>query len=81
MLMYIHLKLSFLQPKYFIFIFTSLSRLFHSYGDEPISRGGGGETGVQVTPGKPPDSPASRTWLVSHLTCTGLEPTSDTWVR
>ena len=24
---------------------------------------------------KPPDTPASRTWLVSHLASTGLEPT------
>ena len=30
---------------------------------------------------KPPDTPASRTWLVSHMARAGLEPTSDTAVR
>ena len=33
------------------------------------------------TPGKPPDTPASRTWLVSHVASAGLEPTPDTAVR
>ena len=32
------------------------------------------------TPGKPPDTPASRTWLVSHVASAGLEPTPDTAV-
>ena len=32
-------------------------------------------------PGKPPDTPASRTWLVSHVASAGLEPTPDTVVR
>ena len=53
----------------------------HQWGGVGGGGGGGGETGVPVTPGKPPDSPASRTWLVSHVTSTGLEPTSDTGVR
>ena len=30
---------------------------------------------------KPPDTPASRTWLVSHVARAGLEPTPDTAVR
>ena len=30
------------------------------------------------TPGKPPDTPASRTWLVSHVASAGLKPTPDT---
>ena len=30
---------------------------------------------------KPPDAPASRTWLVSHVAKAGLEPTPDTAVR
>ena len=33
------------------------------------------------TPGKPPDTPASRIWLVSHVASAGLEPTPDTAVR
>ena len=32
------------------------------------------------TPGKPPDTPASKTWLVSHVASAGLEPTPDTAV-
>ena len=32
-------------------------------------------------PGKLPDTPASRTWLVSHVASAGLEPTPDTAVR
>ena len=39
----------------------------------------GGRNGS--TPGKPPDTPASRTWLVSHVVSAGLEPTPDTAVR
>ena len=38
----------------------------------------GGRNGS--TPGKPPDTPASRTWLVSHVASAGLEPTPDTAV-
>ena len=33
------------------------------------------------TPGKPPDTPASRTWLVSHVASAGLEPTPATAVN
>ena len=33
------------------------------------------------SPGKPPDTPASRTWLVSHVASAGLEPTPATAVR
>ena len=32
-------------------------------------------------PGKPPDTPASRTWLVTHVASAGLKPTPDTAVR
>ena len=39
----------------------------------------GGRNGS--TPGKPPDTPASRTCLVSHVASAGLEPTPDTAVR
>ena len=54
-----------------LFSLTSLSRLFHSYRDEPIGRS---------TPVETPDTPASRTWLVSHVASAGLEPTPDTAV-
>ena len=56
---------------FFLFSLTSLSRLFHSYRDEPI----------ESTREKPPDTPASRTWLVSHVASAGLEPTPVTAVR
>ena len=59
------------------FSLTSLSRLFHSYRDKTISRWG--KTGS--TPGKPSDTPASRTWLVSHVASAGLEPIPVTAVR
>ena len=39
----------------------------------------GGRNGS--TPGKPSDTPASRTCLVSHVASAGLEPTQDTAVR
>ena len=39
----------------------------------------GGRNGS--TPGQPPDTPASRTCLVSHVASAGLEPTPDTAVR
>ena len=31
--------------------------------------------GTGVPPGKPPDTPTSRTWLVSLVPSAGLEPT------
>ena len=39
----------------------------------------GGRNGS--TPGKPPDTLASRTCLVSHVASAGLEPTPDTAMR
>ena len=39
----------------------------------------GGRNGS--TQGKPPDTTASRTWLVSHVASAGLEPTPVTAVR
>ena len=55
---------------------SSLSELFHSYREESIGRWG--ETGV---PRENHLTPASKTWLVSHVASTGLEPTPDTAVR
>ena len=48
---------------FFLFSFTSLSSFFtHIETNQSV---GGAKTGV---PGeKPPDTPASRTWLVSHM--------------
>ena len=48
----------------FLFSFTSLSSFFtHIETNQSV---GGAKTGV---PGeKPPDTPASRTWLVPHVT-------------
>ena len=40
---------------------------------------GGAKTGESRE--KPPDTPASRTWLFSHMPLVGLEPTPDTAVR
>ena len=49
---------------FFFFSFTSLSSFFtHIETNQSV---GGAKTGV---PGeKPPDTPASRTWLVPHVT-------------
>ena len=62
---------------FFLFSLTSLTRLFHSYRDEPI--GGWGETGV------PRENhlthPQAEHWLVSHVASAGLEPTPVTAVR
>ena len=51
----------------FLFKFTSLLRIFHSYRK-------------YSTIGKPPDTPASRTCHVPHVTSAGLEPTPATTV-
>ena len=49
---------------FFLFSFTSLSSFFtHIETDQSV---GGAKTGVPG--GKPPDTPASRTWLVPHVT-------------
>ena len=59
------------QPKvvFFLFSFTSLSSFFtHIETNQSV---GGAKTGV---PGeKPPDTPASRTYLVPHVTCAPSE--------
>ena len=47
----------------FLFSFTSLSSFFtHMETNQSV---GGAKTGVPAE--KPPDTPASRTWLVSHM--------------
>ena len=62
---------------FFSFSFTSLSRLFQLIWDGPISRWA--KTGEPRE--KTPDTPTSKTWLVSHVAKAGLEPTPDTAVR
>ena len=50
---------------------------FSSY--ETAQSVGGAITGERRE--KPPDTPARRAWLVSHVASAGLEPTPDTAVR
>ena len=49
---------------FFIQFFVSFKIIFLSYRDESIRRWS--ESGIPRE--KPPDTPASRTWLVSHVT-------------
>ena len=65
---------------YFIF-FYSVLRPFQDYFSsyETGQSVGGAKTGEHRE--KPPDTPASRTWLVSHVARAGLEPTPDIAVR
>ena len=52
--------------------FDSVYRPFQDYFIHiETSQSVGGETGV--SPGKPPDTPASRTWLVSHVASAGMK--------
>ena len=60
-----------------LFFFFQFQDYFSSY--ETGQSVGGAKTGEPRE--KPPDTPASRTWLVSHVARAGLEPTPDTAVR
>ena len=65
----------------FFCFFYSVLRPFQDYlssyeTDQSVA---GAKTGKPRE--KPPGMPASRTWLVSHVTGAGLEPTPDTAVR
>ena len=66
---------------FFFFFFNSVLRPFQDYFSsyETGQSVGGAKTGEPRE--KPPDTPASRTWLVSHVARVGLEPTPDTAVR
>ena len=66
---------------YIYFIFNSVLRPFQYYFSSY-------ETGQSVGGAKmgeprenPPGTPASRTWLVSHVARAGIKPTPDTAVR
>ena len=63
----------------YIFFFIQFNVPFKIISLIETSQSIGGRNGR--TPGKPPDTPASRTWLVSHVASAGLEPTPDTAVR
>ena len=69
------------QPCFFCCFFYSVLRPFQDYFSsyETGQSVGGGKTGEPRE--KPPGTPTSRTWLVSHVTSAGLEPTPDTAVR
>ena len=62
---------------YFYFFNVPFQDYLSSY--ETGQSVGGVKTGVPRE--KPPGTPASRTWLVSHVGSAGLEPTPDTLVR
>ena len=70
------------QPIYlFFFSLNSVLCPFQDYFSsyETGQSVGGAKTGEPRE--KPPDTPASRNWLVSHVARAGLEPTPDTAVR
>ena len=64
---------------FFIFFLIQFNVPFKIISLIETSQSIGGRNGS--TPGKPPDTPASRTWLVSHVASAGLEPTPVTAVR
>ena len=63
----------------FLFFFIQFNVPFKIISLIETSQSIGGRNGRTL--GKPPDTPASRTWLVSHVASAGLEPTPDTAVR
>ena len=65
----------------FVCFFNSVLRPFQDYFSsyETGQSEGGAKTGEP--PEKPPDTPASKTWLVSHVATAGLEPTPAIAVR
>ena len=65
------------ETLFFIQFNVPFQDFFSSY--ETGHSAGGAKTGEPRE--KPPDTPASRTWLVSHVARAGLEPTQDTAVR
>ena len=76
----VHLKTETLYYFFFFFFFLIQFNVpFKIISLIETSQSIGGRNGR--TPGKPPDTPASRTWLVSHVASAGLEPTPDTAVR
>ena len=68
----------FLSFFFFFFFLIQFNVPFKIISLIEMSQSIGGRNGS--TPGKPPDTPASRTWLVSHVASAGLEPTPVTAV-
>ena len=64
---------------FFLFFFIQFNVPFKIISLIETSQSIGGRNGS--TPGKPPDTPASRTWLVSHVASAGFESTPVTAVR
>ena len=66
---------------FFFYIYNSVLRPFQDYfrSYKTGQSVGGAKTGEPRE--KTPDTPASRTWLVSHVARAGLEPSPDTAVR
>ena len=67
------------EEDFFFFFLIQFNVPFKIISLIETSQSIGGRNGR--TQGKPPDTPASRTWLVSHVASAGLEPTPDTAVR
>ena len=61
--------------------FYSVLRPFQDYFSSYETGQSVGEAKTGEPREKPPDTPASRSWLVSHVASAGLEPTLDTAVR
>ena len=64
---------------FFLIQFNVPFKIISAYMRRANQYVGGAKTGEPRE--KPPDTPASRTWLVSHVARAGLEPTPDTAVR
>ena len=63
------------------FFFNSVLRPFQDYfSSYEMGQSVGGQK-RENSEKKTPGTPASRTWLVSHVASAGLEPTPDTAVR
>ena len=62
-------------------VFNSVLRPFQDYFSSYETGQSLGGRKRQNPEKKAPDTPASRTWLVSHVASAGLEPAPDTAVR
>ena len=64
----------------FFFFFDSVLRPFQDYFSSYETAQSVGGLKLENPREKPPGTPASRTWLVSHVASAGLKPTSNTAV-